>query len=160
MVQFSHPRGFPGGSAGKEEIWVDPWVGKIPWRRAWQPTPVFLPGESPRTEEPSSYSPWGHKQSDTTGRLSAAQLTLIMTTGKATALTRQTLVSKVMPLVLNMLSRFIIAILPRSKCLLISWMQSLSTMILEPKKIVCHCFHCFSFICHEVMGLDATIFVF
>ena len=35
-----------------QETWVDPWVGKIPWRRAWQPTPVFLPGESPWTEEP------------------------------------------------------------------------------------------------------------
>ena len=43
--------GFPGGSDGKES-WVDPWVGKIPWRRAWQPMPVFLPGESPWTEEP------------------------------------------------------------------------------------------------------------
>ena len=49
--------GFPGSSAGKEsppmqETQFDSWVGKIPWRRAWQPTPVFLPGESPWTEEP------------------------------------------------------------------------------------------------------------
>ena len=39
----------------------DPWVGKIPWRRAWKPTPVFLPGESPWTEETGSYSSWGAK---------------------------------------------------------------------------------------------------
>ena len=49
----------------------DPWIGKIPWRRAWQPTPVFLPGESPGTEEPGGgYSPWGPKELDTTEHLS------------------------------------------------------------------------------------------
>ena len=48
----------------------DPWFGKIPWRRAWQPTPVFLPGESPWTEEPGGYRPWGHKESDITKWLS------------------------------------------------------------------------------------------
>ena len=50
----------------------DPWVGKIPWRRAWQPTPVFLPGESPRRDSQGSLagcSPWGHKESDTTEQL-------------------------------------------------------------------------------------------
>ena len=54
------------------EIGFYPWVGKIPWRRAWQPTPVFFPGESPWTEEPDElqsmgskdYSPWGHKELD------------------------------------------------------------------------------------------------
>ena len=67
-----------------------------------------------------------------------------MTTGKIIALTRQTFVSKVMSLLFNMLSRFIIAFLPRSKCLLISWLQSPSAVILEPKKIkVFYCFHCF-----------------
>ena len=50
--------GFPGGSDGKES-WVDPWVGKIPWRRAWQPMPVFLPGESPWTEEPGGLQSMG-----------------------------------------------------------------------------------------------------
>ena len=45
-----------------QETRVDPWVGKIPWKMAWQPPPVFLPGESPWTGEPSS--PWGHKESD------------------------------------------------------------------------------------------------
>ena len=47
----------------------DPWVGKIPGRRAWQPTPVFLPGESPWTEEPGGCSPQGHKESYTPERL-------------------------------------------------------------------------------------------
>ena len=57
-----------------------------------------------------------------------------MTTGKTIALTRWTLVGKVMSLLLNMLSRLVIAFLPRNKCLLISWLQSLSAVILEPKK--------------------------
>ena len=66
-----------------------------------------------------------------------------MTTGKTIALTRWTFVSKVMSLLFNMLSRLVIAFLPRSKYLLISWLQSPSAVILEPKKIVCHCFHYF-----------------
>ena len=67
-----------------------------------------------------------------------------MTTGEIIALTTQTFVSKLMSLLFNMLSGFVIAFLPRSKGLLISWLQSLSTVILEPKKIkLCHCFHCF-----------------
>jgi len=49
------------------------WVGKIPWRRAWQPTPVFLPGESHGQRSLVSYSPWSLKESDTTDRLSTAQ---------------------------------------------------------------------------------------
>ena len=44
----------------------DPWVGKIPWRSKWQPTPVFLPGESHRGRSLVGYSPWGHKESETT----------------------------------------------------------------------------------------------
>ena len=64
-----------------------------------------------------------------------------MTTGTTIALTRQTFVGKVMSLLLNMLSRLVTVFLPRSKCLLISWLQSPSAVILEPKKIVCHCFH-------------------
>ena len=70
-----------------------------------------------------------------------------MTTGKIIALTRQTFVGKVMSLVFNMLSRLVIPFLPRSKCLLISWLQSPSAVILEPptpqKNKVCHCFHSF-----------------
>ena len=65
-----------------------------------------------------------------------------MTTGKTIALTRRTFVGKVMSLLLNMLSRLVITFLPRTKCLLISWLQSPSAVILEPPKIVCHCFHC------------------
>ena len=63
-----------------------------------------------------------------------------MTAGKTIALTRQTFVGKVMPLLFNMLSRWVITFLPRSKCILISWLQSPSAVILEPQKIVCHCF--------------------
>ena len=66
-----------------------------------------------------------------------------ITTGKTIALTRLTFVGKVMSLLLNMLSRLVITFLPRSKCLLISWLQSPSAVILEPKKIVSHCLHCF-----------------
>ena len=66
-----------------------------------------------------------------------------MTTGKTIGLTIQTFVSKVMSLLFNKLSRFVITFLPRSKHLLISWLKSPSTVILEPKKIVCHHFHCF-----------------
>ena len=66
-----------------------------------------------------------------------------ITTGKTIGLTRWTFVSKVMSLLFNILSRFVTAFLPRNKRLLISWLQSPSAVILEPKKIVSHCFHCF-----------------
>ena len=67
-----------------------------------------------------------------------------MTTGKTIALTRQIFVGKVMSLLFNMLSRLVLAFLPRSKYLLISWLQSPSAVILEPpQNKVCHCFHCF-----------------
>ena len=66
-----------------------------------------------------------------------------MTTGKTIALTRWTFVGKVMSLLFNMLCRLVTAFLPRSKCLLISWLQSPSAVILEPpQNKVCHCFHC------------------
>ena len=84
-----------------------------------------------------------------------------MTTGKTIALTRQTFVDKIMSQLLNMLSRFVIAFLPRSKCLLISWLQSPSAVILEPEKIKSVTVSIVSpSICHEVMGLDAMILVF
>ena len=67
------------------------------------------------------------------------------TTGKTIVLTIWTFVSKVIPLLFNTLSRFVIAFLLRSKCLLISWLQSPYTMILEPKKIKSHCFYFFLF---------------
>ena len=81
-----------------------------------------------------------------------------MTTGKTIALTRRTFVDKVMSLLFNMLSLLVIAFLPRSKHLLISWLQSPSTVILEPKKI--KTVTLLPSICHEVMGPDAMIFVF
>ena len=81
-----------------------------------------------------------------------------MTTGKTIALTRRTFVSKVMPLLFNMLPTFLIAFLLRSKHLLVSWLQSPSAVILEPKKIN---FDTVSpSIFHEVMGLDAMILAF
>ena len=67
--------GFPGGTSGKEptcqcrrrnRCGFDPWAGKIPWRRAWQPTPVFLPGECHGQRSLVGYSPWGHKELDMT----------------------------------------------------------------------------------------------
>ena len=83
-----------------------------------------------------------------------------MITGKTIALTRQTFVDKVKSLLFNMLSRLVITFLPRSKRLLISWLQSPFPVTLEPQKIVSHCFYCFPSVCHEVMAPDAIIFVF
>ena len=81
-----------------------------------------------------------------------------MTTGKTIAWTRRTFVGKVMSLLLNMLSRLAITYLPRSKRLLISWLQSPSAVILEPRKIKSDTVS--PSISHEVMGPDAMIFVF
>ena len=84
-----------------------------------------------------------------------------MTTGKTVSLTRHTFVGKVMSLLISMLSRFVIAFLPRSKHLLISWLQSSSAVILELKNIESLMVSIVSSsICHEVMGPDAMIFVF
>ena len=84
-----------------------------------------------------------------------------MITGKTIALTIQTFVGKVMSLLFNTLSRFVIALFQRSKCLLLSWQQSLFTVILELKKIKSVTVSTFSSsICHEVMGPDAMILVF
>ena len=84
-----------------------------------------------------------------------------MTTGKTIALTLQTSASKVMSLLFNMVSRMVIAFLPRRKPLLISWLQSPSAVILEPKKIKSVTVSIVSpFICHEVMGLDAMMLLF
>ena len=82
-----------------------------------------------------------------------------MTTGKTTALTRRTFVGKVMSLLFNMLSRLVITFLPRSKCLLIWWLQSPSAVILEPKKIKSLTVSVCPSICHEVMGPNAMILV-
>ena len=84
-----------------------------------------------------------------------------MTTGKTIALTRWTFIGKVMSLLFNMLSSLVKAFIPRSKRLLISWLQSPSAVILEPKKIKSVAVSIVSpSVCHEVMGPDAMIFVF
>ena len=84
-----------------------------------------------------------------------------MTAGKTIPLTRWTFVGRVMSLLFNMLSRLVLAFLPRSKRLLISWLQSPSAVILEPQKIKSHTVSTLSpSISHEVMGPDAMIFVF
>ena len=89
-----------------------------------------------------------------------------MSTGKTIALTTQTFVGKVMSLLFNMLSRLVIIFLPRSKCLLMSYLQSPSAVILEPpQNKVCHCFHCFSIYlpwsdgtgCHDLSFLNAEL---
>ena len=83
---------------------------------------------------------------------------LYMTNGKTKALTRLTFVGKVISLLFNMLSRLVITFLPRSKCLLISWLQSLSTVILEAKKIkfvtVSTFFHIYGTRCHDLRFLN------
>ena len=84
-----------------------------------------------------------------------------LTYGKTIALAIQTFVSKVMSLIFNTLSRFVIAFLPRNKRLLISWLQSLSTVILKPNLMKSVTISIVSpSICHEVMGQDAMILVF
>ena len=83
-----------------------------------------------------------------------------MTTGKTIVLTRQTFVGKVMSLLFNMLSRLVIAFLPRSKCLLISRLQSPPAVILEPQNLKSVTVSIVSpSICHEVMGPDAKILI-
>ena len=84
-----------------------------------------------------------------------------MTTGNTIALTEWTFVSKVMSQLFNMLSRLVIAVLPMSKYLLISWLQSPSAVVLEPKKIKSVTVSIVSpSICHEVLGPDAMILAF
>ena len=91
-----------------------------------------------------------------------------MTTRKIIALTRRTFVGKVMSLIFNMLSRLVIAFLPRSKHLLISWLRSPSAVILEPQNKVSHCFHCFPIYlswrdgsgCHDLSFLNVDFYLF
>ena len=71
--------GFPGGISGKKRQGINPWMGKIPWRRAWQPTPVFLPGESHRQRSPVGYSAYGPIESNKTERLNTHTYTYIHT---------------------------------------------------------------------------------
>ena len=84
-----------------------------------------------------------------------------MTSGKTIALTRWTFVGKVMSLIFSKLARLVISFLPRIKCLLIPWLQSLSAVILEPRKIKSATVSTVSpSVCHEVMGPDAMILAF
>ena len=93
--------------------------------------------------------------------LYGATLTVYMTTGKTISLTILTIIGKMMSLLFNILSKFVIAFFPRRKCLLISWLQSPSTVVLEPKKRKSVTVSTFPpSICYEVMGLDAMILVF
>ena len=101
--------GFPCSSVGKESAcsagdWVHPWVGKIPWRRKWQPTLVSLSGKFHGQRSLVGCSPWGCKESGTTEQLTLTYF------------------------------RLVVAFLPRSKCLLISCVLSPSAVIFEPKK--------------------------
>ena len=71
-------KGFPSSASGKASVkrrGFDSWIGKIPWRRAWQPTPVFLPGESHGHRSLAGYSPWGSKESDLTEATNHGKLT-------------------------------------------------------------------------------------
>ena len=72
-IYISHCQGLPGDSAGKESTCSAGDLGLIPWRRAWHPTPVLLPGESHGQRSLAGYGPWGRRESDTTERLSTAQ---------------------------------------------------------------------------------------
>ena len=100
---------------------------------------------SPRDSQESSPTPQFKSISLQHSAFFTVQLSRpYMTTGKTIALTRWTFVGKLMSLLVNMLSRLVITFLPRSKHLLISWLQSPSAVILEPpKNKLCHCFHCF-----------------
>ena len=78
------PTGFPGGSVVKnllalQDTWFDPWARKISWRREWQPTPGFWPGESHGQRSLAGYSPWGCKESDTTEQLTLSNVRLELT---------------------------------------------------------------------------------
>ena len=125
--------------------------------------PLGLVGSpcSPRDSQKSSPTPFKSINSSVLRFLYSPTLTSIHDYWKSIALTRRTFVGKVMSLLFNMLSRLAIAFLPRSKCLLISWLQSPYVVILEPKKIKSLTVSIIPpSICHEVMGLDSINFVF
>ena len=117
---------------------------------------------SPRDSQDSSPTPQFKSISSLVSAFFIVQLSHpYMTTGETIALTRWTFVDKVMSLLFNMLSRLVITFLLRSKRLLISWLQSPSAVIVEPRKIKSDTVSTVSpFTYHEVMGLDAMIFVF
>ena len=78
LYQLSHQGSPPACQCRRHKrCGFDPWVGMIPWRRAWQPTPVFLPGEFHGQRSMAGYSPWGHKELDTTEQLTLSQITTV-----------------------------------------------------------------------------------
>ena len=142
------------------------WVWSLGWedslKKGMLPIPVFLPAEFHGQESLAGYSPRSSKKSDMTYSLHlfyGSALTT-MTTGKTIALTIWTFVGRVMSLLFNTLSRFVIAFLQRSKCLLVSRLQSLSAVIFRAKEEFCHYFHFYPTICHEVMESDVMILGF
>ena len=152
-----------------QETWVLSLSQEDPLEKEMATHSRIIAWKIPGMEEPGSSNPWGCKELDRT-----EQLTLLlsaffmvqlshpyMTTGKTIALIIKTFVDKVMSLLYNMLSRFVIDFFPRSKCLLISWLQSPSAVILEPPQIKSVTVSIVSpSICHEVMGPDAMTLVF
>ena len=121
---------------------------------------------SPRDSQESSPMPqFKSINSLVLSLLHSPTLTSIHDHWKPKALTRETFADKAMSLLFNMLSRLVITFLPRSKHLLISWLQSPSSVILEPKKIVSHCFHCFPIYlpwsdgtrCHDLSFLNVEL---
>ena len=116
-------KGIPGWCSGKEPTCrrcrrprFDPWVGRIPCRRAWQPTLAFLPGESHGQRSLAGYSLWGRKESDSTEHTIRERLENLLVATKQGYL-------KEMSLLFNTLSRLVITFLPRSKRFSISWLQ-------------------------------------
>ena len=121
---------------------------------------------SPRDSQESSPTPqFKNINSSALSFLYSPTLTSIMTTGKNIALTTQTFVSEVMSLLFNMLPKLVITFLPRSKHLLISWLQSPFEVILEPRKIISHGFRCFPMYfpwsdgtrCHDLSFLNVEL---
>ena len=145
MTPVTATQDSPGASDGKASVCLqcgrprfNPWVGKIPWKRKWQSAPVLLIGKSHRQRSLVGYSPWGRKEWDTTERLHfPSPFSSIHTTGKTIALARRTFVGKALSLLSNMPSGLVTALLPRRKCLLMSWLQSPSAVILNMKLLSC-----------------------
>ena len=139
----------------------------MPWRREVAIHSIIIAWKIPWTEEPCrlhsiGLQRVGHSWATSLHFTSAFFMVQLShpytTTGKTIALTSWTFISKVMSLLFHMLSRLIIAFLPRSKHLLISWLQSPSAVILEPRKI--KSVTVFISTCHEVIGPEAMIFDF
>ena len=171
VVPFSsHLQSFPASgsfpvsqsfSSGGQSIGVSASASVLPMN-IQDSFPLGLTGWSPRDSQESSPTPQFQSISSSVQVFFTVQLSHpYMTTGKTVALTRQTFVGKVMSLLFNVLSRLVTDFLPRSKCLLISWLQLPSAVVLEPRKIKSVTVSIVSpSICHEVMGPAATIFVF